>query len=48
MAVCSVSLPRFLFVPFDSLCPSQQFFSHAGMGLPGLNQLSVLLKDKSQ
>ena len=23
---------------FCSLHPSQQFFSHAGMGLPGLNQ----------
>ena len=27
-----------LFVWFDSLCPSLQFFSHVGMGLPGLNQ----------
>ena len=27
-----------LFVWFDSLRPSQQFFSYAGMGLPGLNQ----------
>ena len=23
---------------FDSLCPSQYFFSHVGMGLPRLNQ----------
>ena len=23
---------------FDSLCPSQQFFSYVGTGLPGLNQ----------
>ena len=27
-----------LFVFFCFLCPSQQFFSHVGMGLPGLNQ----------
>ena len=27
-----------IFVCVDSLCPSQQFFSHVGMGLPGLNQ----------
>ena len=27
-----------LFVWFDSLHPSQQFFSHLEMGLPGLNQ----------
>ena len=27
-----------LFVCFDSLRPSQQFFSHVGTGLPGLNQ----------
>ena len=27
-----------VFVWFDSLCPSQQFFSHVGMGLPVLNQ----------
>ena len=26
-----------LFVSFDSLLPSQQFFSHVGTGLPGLN-----------
>ena len=26
------------FVWFDSLHPSQQFFSYVGMGLPGLNQ----------
>ena len=26
------------FALFDSLRPSQQFFSHVGMGLPGLNQ----------
>ena len=25
-------------VQFDSLCPSQNNFSHVGMGLPGLNQ----------
>ena len=29
---------------FDSLHPSQQFFSHAGTGLPGLNQ--YLAQDK--
>ena len=23
---------------FDTLCPSQQFFSYVEMGLPGLNQ----------
>ena len=28
----------FTFVLFDFLHPSQQFFSHAGMGLPGFNQ----------
>ena len=27
-----------IFFLFDSLHPSQQFFSYAGMGLPGLNQ----------
>ena len=27
-----------LFVCFDSLHPSQQFFSHVGTGLPGLKQ----------
>ena len=27
-----------LFFWFDSLCPSQQFFSHVRTGLPGLNQ----------
>ena len=27
-----------LFVYFDSLHPSQQFFSHDRTGLPGLNQ----------
>ena len=27
-----------LFAGFDSLRPSQQFFSYVGMGLPGLNQ----------
>ena len=27
-----------LFIWFDSLRPSQQFFSYAGTGLPGLNQ----------
>ena len=27
-----------LFVWFDSLCRSQQFFSYVGTGLPGLNQ----------
>ena len=27
-----------LFVLFDSLHPSQQFFSNVGTGLPGLNQ----------
>ena len=27
-----------LFVYFDYLHPSQQFFSYIGMGLPGLNQ----------
>ena len=27
-----------LFVLFDSLHPSQQFFSYVGTGLPGLNQ----------
>ena len=29
---------EFGFVSFDSLRPSQQFFSYVGMGLPGLNQ----------
>ena len=27
-----------MFVCFDSLCPSQHFFNHVGMRLPGLNQ----------
>ena len=31
------------FVCFDSLHPSKQFFSHVGMGLPGLNQYSVIM-----
>ena len=26
------------FVCFESLCPSQHFFSHVGIGLRGLNQ----------
>ena len=26
---------------FDSLLPSQQFFNHVGMGLPGLSQYSA-------
>ena len=30
-------LPMLCFVLFDSLCPSKQFFSYVGMGLPGLN-----------
>ena len=30
-----------LVVGFDSLCPSQQFFSYVGTGLPGLNQYKV-------
>ena len=36
-----VGLGIFLFVWFDSLCklrPSQQFFSHVRIGLPGSNQ----------
>ena len=28
----------FIVVWSDSLCHSQQFFSHVGTGLPGLNQ----------
>ena len=28
----------FFFFKFNSLCPSQQFFSYLGTGLPGLNQ----------
>ena len=28
----------YLFIWFDSLCPSQQIFSYAGMGLPRLSQ----------
>ena len=31
-------IPCILFIWFDSLCPSQQFFNHVGMGLPGLDQ----------
>ena len=27
-----------MFVGFDSIHPSQQFFSYVGTGLPGLNQ----------
>ena len=30
--------PTMIFACFDSLSPSQQFFSYVGMGLPGLNQ----------
>ena len=41
-----------LFVCFDSLRPSQHFFSHVGTGLPALNQylsrVSVLLNDTTQ
>ena len=33
-----VLLQTVCFVWFDSLCPSQQFFSYVGTGLPGLNQ----------
>ena len=29
---------QLLFCLFDSLNPSQHFFSHDGMGIPGLNQ----------
>ena len=40
------------FVCFNSLPPSQQFFSHVGKDLPGLNQYQaayiVLLKDTTQ
>ena len=41
------------FVLFDSLCPSQQFFSYVGMGLPGFEPVlskdkCVLLKDTTQ
>ena len=35
-----------LFVWFDSLCPSQQFFSYVGTDLPGLILETVLSKDK--
>ena len=31
------------FVCFDSLCPSQQFFSHVGTGLPGFCLLVLIL-----
>ena len=27
-----------MFVSFDTLCPSQQYFRYVGMGLPWLNQ----------
>ena len=27
-----------LFISFDSICPSQQFISYVGIGLPMLNQ----------
>ena len=41
-----------LLVWFDTLRPSQQFFSYVGTGLPGLNLLSkdkcILLKDTTQ
>ena len=30
---------------FDSLCPSQQFFSYVGTGLPGLKLGPVLSRD---
>ena len=33
-----------IFVCFDSLCPSQEFFSYVGTGLPGLNQYSARIK----
>ena len=32
-----ISKTVFLFVCFDSLCASQQFFSHVRTGLPGFN-----------
>ena len=35
---CFFSLLDVLFVSFDSLLPSQQFFIYVGTGLPGLNQ----------
>ena len=31
-------LPKVKLFLFDSLPPGQQFFSHIGAGLPGLNQ----------
>ena len=34
----------FLFVLFDSLRPSQQFFRNVGTGLPGLNQYPAGIK----
>ena len=33
-----------LFICFDSLHPSQQFFSHVGTSLPGLNQYEAVDK----
>ena len=36
--ICLLKLFVYLIVLFDSLWPSQQFFSYVGMGLPGLNQ----------
>ena len=35
-----------MFVLFDTLRPSQQYFSYAGTGLPGLKDKCVLLKDR--
>ena len=32
------------FVWFDSLCPSQQIFSHVGTDLPGLNHYQAVDK----
>ena len=34
----SMTVDSSMFVWFDSLCPSQQFFSHVRTGLPGLSQ----------
>ena len=37
-----------LFVWFESLCLSQQFFSHAGTGFPGLNSTKQQIKCLAQ
>ena len=44
----SEDIAWFGFVCFDSLCPSQQFFSHVGMGILGLTSIKQRIKCLAQ